>query len=85
MYGEEAIFRMAIAPEGTRKKVEEWKTGFYHIAKKAEVPILPIAFDWGNRKMIFHPLFHPTADREKDFAYLKSLFDGVVGKVPEYT
>ena len=74
---------MAIAPEGTRKKVDEWKTGFYYIAKKAEVPILPIAFDWQNRKMIFHPLFTPTNDKEKDFAYMKSLFKGVVGKVPE--
>lgn len=83
MYSEEPLFRMAIAPEGTRKKVDEWKTGFYYIAKKAEVPILPIAFDWQNRKMIFHPLFTPTNDKEKDFAYMKSLFKGVVGKVPE--
>ena len=83
MYSEEPLFRMAIAPEGTRKKVDEWKTGFYYIAKKAEVPILPIGFDWQNRKMIFHPLFTPTDDKEKDFAYLKSLFKGVVGKVPE--
>ena len=60
------------------------ETGFYHIAKKAEVPILPIAFDWKS-KLDFHPLFHPTADIENDFAYLKSLFDGVVGKVPEYS
>ena len=51
MYSEEPLFRMAIAPEGTRKKVDEWKTGFYYIAKKAEVPILPIAFDWQNRKI----------------------------------
>jgi hypothetical protein len=35
--------------------------------------------------MIFHPLFTPTGDREKDFVYLKSLFKGVVGKVPEYS
>ena len=85
MYEEEDVFRMAIAPEGTRKKVEEWKTGFYYIAEKAGVPILPIAFDWENRLMVFHPLFTPTGDKEKDFIYLKSLFKGVVGKVPEYS
>ena len=85
MYGEEKIFRMAIAPEGTRKKVDEWKTGFYFIAQKAGVPILPIAFDWKNREMVFHPLFTPTGDREKDFTYLKSLFKGVVGKIPAYS
>ena len=60
----------AIAPEGTRKKVDDWKTGFYYIAKKAGVPILPIAFDWQNREMVFHPLFTPTESKEKDFDYL---------------
>lgn len=85
MYGEEAVFRMAIAPEGTRKKVDEWKTGFYYIAKNAKVPILPIALDWENRIMKFHPLFTPTDSKEKDFTYLEGLFKGVVGKVPEYT
>src|ERR1043165_6611095 len=38
---------LVIAPEGTRKRVARWKTGFWHIAKGAEVPILPVAFDWG--------------------------------------
>ena len=85
MYREEDLFRMAIAPEGTRKKVTEWKTGFYYIAKNAGVPILPIAFDWENRVMTFHPLFTPTANREKDFEYLQALFKGVIGKVPEYS
>ena len=85
MYGEEEVFRMAIAPEGTRKKVSEWKTGFYYIAKNAGVPILPIALDWENRLMKFHPLFTPTEDKEKDFSYLENLFKGVVGKIPKYT
>ena len=85
MYVEEEVFRMAIAPEGTRKKVSEWKTGFYYIAKNAGVPILPIALDWENRIMKFHPLFTPTEDKDKDFAYLEGLFKGVVGRVPAYT
>ncbi|MDB9821907.1 1-acyl-sn-glycerol-3-phosphate acyltransferase [Flavobacteriaceae bacterium] len=85
MYGEEEVFRMAIAPEGTRKKVSEWKTGFYYIAKNAGVPILPIALDWENRIMKFHPLFTPTEEKDKDFAYLEGLFKRVVGRVPAYT
>ena len=85
MYAEEDLFRMAIAPEGTRKKVTEWKTGFYYVAKNAGVPILPIAFDWENRVMTFHPLFSPTDNKENDFRYLKSLFKGVIGRVPEYS
>lgn len=83
MFEKETCFRMAIAPEGTRKKVTQWKTGFYYIAKKADVPILPIAFDWKNRVMEFHPLFTPSDDIEKDFKYLQSLFRGVEGKVSE--
>ena len=60
MYKEEDVFRMAIAPEGTRKKVEEWKTGFYYIAEKAGVPILPIGFDWKNRSNGFSPIIYPN-------------------------
>lgn len=85
MYAEEEVFRMAIAPEGTRKKVTEWKTGFYYIAQNADVPILPIAFDWENRVMTFHPLFTPTGDVKGDIASLQKLFKGVVGRVPAYS
>ena len=85
MYLEEEVFRMAIAPEGTRKKVAEWKTGFYYIALNAGVPILPIAFDWENRVMTFHPLFIPTGDVQGDIVALQKLFKGVVGKVPAYS
>lgn len=85
MYAEEEVFRMAIAPEGTRKKVSKWKTGFYYIAQNAGVPILPIAFDWENRIMTFHPLFTPTGDVEGDIASLQKLFKGVVGRVPAYS
>ena len=85
MYAEEEVFRMAIAPEGTRKKVSEWKTGFYYIAHNAGVPILPISFDWENRIMTFHPLFTPTGDVKSDIARLQKLFEGVVGRIPAYS
>jgi len=44
------IFRLAVALEGTRKKVTELKTGFYYIALKAKVPIIPVTFDFGIKK-----------------------------------
>ncbi|MBD3843239.1 MAG: 1-acyl-sn-glycerol-3-phosphate acyltransferase, partial [Campylobacterales bacterium] len=40
IFEERNVFRLAIAPEGTRKKVERWKTGFYYIAMKANVPVV---------------------------------------------
>jgi len=44
-------FILALAPEGTRRHVDEWRTGFYHIADRAGVPILPVALDWGEREI----------------------------------
>ena len=41
------VFRLALSPEGTRKKVETWKTGFYYIAKQAGVPVVMVALDFG--------------------------------------
>lgn len=76
-------FRLAIAPEGTRKKVTEWKTGFYYIAKKANVPILPVAFDYGKKEVKLMQLFEPTGDIEADVKVLQSKYAGVVGKFPE--
>lgn len=76
-------FRLAIAPEGTRKKVTEWKTGFYYIAMKADVPILPVAFDYRKKEVRLMPIFQPTGDIEADLKVLKSKYVGVVGKFPE--
>lgn len=69
--------RLAIAPEGTRKKVKNWKTGFYYIARQAHVPIVMVAFDYSRKKVkISHP-FHPTNDKAHDFTYMRSYFKGV--------
>lgn len=72
-------FRIALAPEGTRKKVKQLKTGYYHIAKKLEIPIVPVAFDYRNKKVLIHPIFLPTHEEEKDLKKLELLFKGVGG------
>ena len=82
---EKEEFRMAIAPEGTRQKVTTWKTGFYYIAKKANVPILMFTLDFRNRENRFSAPFYPTEDVEADFKFMKAFFEGVEGKVPEYS
>ena len=77
------IFRLTLAPEGTRKKVTTLRSGFYYIAKKAEVPIVLIAFDFGKKEVkVSEPLW-PTDDKEADFKKYEAFFEGVVGKVPE--
>jgi len=77
------VFRLAIAPEGTRKKVTNWKTGFYYIALKAEVPIIPVAFDYSKKQVVLNKPFYPTGNIEADFEMLKSFYKGVVGKITE--
>ena len=78
-------FRIAIAPEGTRKKVEKWKTGFYYIAKKANVPIVMFTLDFANKENKFSEPFYPTDDTDSDFKFMTSFFEGVNGKVPSYS
>lgn len=78
-------FRLALSPEGTRKKVTSWKTGFYYIAKAANVPIVMVAFDFGMKQVKISAAQKPTADKEADFERYQQFFKGVTGKVPEYS
>jgi len=77
------VFRMGISPEGTRKKVTELKTGFYYIALKAGVPIIPIAFDYGKKVLSIAEAYFPTGDFEADMKNIMPHFTGVHGKIPE--
>ncbi|MCB0550838.1 MAG: 1-acyl-sn-glycerol-3-phosphate acyltransferase [Phaeodactylibacter sp.] len=76
-------FIITIAPEGTRKKVDKLKTGFYYIALGAKVPIIMVKFDWEHKEIVFSKPFHPTGDAEADFAFITSYFRGVKGRNPE--
>ena len=81
----ETEFRLALAPEGTRKKVDNWKTGFYYIAKAANVPIIMYTLDFKNKQNKISEPFYPTDDIEADFKFMKSFYEGVEGKVKEYS
>lgn len=85
IFKREKAFVLTIAPEGTRKKVDKFKTGFYYIAKGAGVPIVMCKFDWVNKIVGFSPPFYPTDDTEADFRTIYAYYKGVVGKNPEYT
>jgi 1-acyl-sn-glycerol-3-phosphate acyltransferase len=78
-------FRLGLAPEGTRKKVNTWKTGYYYIAQAANVPIIPVSFDYKTKTVTINQPFFPTGYIEADTIILQSYYDGVVGKKPEYT
>lgn len=79
-FNTEAQFWLGLAPEGTRSYTEKWKTGFYHIAVGAGVPILPIAMDYKTKQMRFMPLFYPTGDYDADLPKILENYRGVEGK-----
>lgn len=77
------VFRLAVAPEGTRNKITELKTGFYYIAMKANVPIIPVTFDFGKKEVNLGKPVFPSGDIKTDLTTLKKHFIGVKGKIPE--
>lgn len=85
MFREKEEFRLTLAPEGTRKKVKDWKTGFYYIAKTADVPIVMIAFDFGNKLVKVSPPMYTSDDKEWDFEKIREFYKEVTGKVAHYT
>jgi 1-acyl-sn-glycerol-3-phosphate acyltransferase len=74
---------LVITPEGTRKRVAAWKSGFYRIAEAAGVPILPVAFDYASRAVALGSLFVPTGDYEADLEVLRSKFRAEMALRPE--
>jgi len=78
-------FRITFAPEGTRKKVDKWRTGFYYIAKEANVPIIMFTLDFKNKQNLISEPFYPTDDKEADFKYMQGFYNGIVGKISKYS
>jgi 1-acyl-sn-glycerol-3-phosphate acyltransferase len=65
---------LGLSPEGTRRKVERWKSGFHRIAIGAGVPIFPVALDYRGRATRLLPLYAPAADYATALAHLQGLF-----------
>jgi 1-acyl-sn-glycerol-3-phosphate acyltransferase len=76
-------FILAIAPEGTRKKVEKLRTGFYYIAKEAQVPIIPVGFDFQKKEVIIGAPLYPGEDIRADFEMLYSFYGKIAGRNPQ--
>ena len=71
---------LTLTPEGTRGEVEKWRTGFYHMAHNAEVPVVPVLFDWGRKRIVFHGPTIPSGDLDRDLPMIRGLFEGVTGR-----
>jgi len=71
---------LGITPEGTRKKVTQWKSGFLRIAKEANVPIQPVFIDYPTKTFTLGPLVQASDDPEADMASIRAMFRPYRGK-----
>jgi 1-acyl-sn-glycerol-3-phosphate acyltransferase len=74
---------LTIAPAGTRKQIEKWKSGFYHIANGANVPIVLGFLDYRRKVGGIGPVVYPTGNFEADMKTIRAFFNGVSGKYPK--
>jgi 1-acyl-sn-glycerol-3-phosphate acyltransferase len=76
---------LAVPPEGTRKQVRCWKSGFYHIACGAQVPITMGFIDFKRKVAGFGGTFIPTGDYDADLVEIQAFYAGITGKNPAMT
>ena len=74
---------LGIAPEGTRAKVEKWKTGFYYIAQEAKIPIVLLYMDYTKKEIGYFDVFWPSENLQNDLNIIQNFYQEVQGKYPE--
>lgn len=73
---------LGLAPEGTRKKVVKWKTGFLRLANDLDCEILLFGFDFPGKRLVLGHLFQPTGDNEADLVFIRAYYKQYIGKHP---
>ena len=76
-------FYFGLAPEGTRSKTKNWKSGFYRIAEGANVPVVLGFLDYGEKRLGLGPVVTLTGDRDADMAIIRSYYDTITGRWPD--
>lgn len=71
-----------LSPEGTRKRIENWRSGFYWVAVGARVPIVPVAFDFSRKRFMIFPPQTMTGEVHADMAHLRSFFQSSMAYRP---
>lgn len=74
---------MLVTPEGTRAKQEKWKTGFYHVAVNAGVPIALAYMDYSHKKAGIGKIVYPSGDYKKDMHEIMSFYEKINPKFPK--
>lgn len=83
MFNRREEFIVAIAPEGTRKYVPKWKSGFYYIALKAKIPIVMCSFNYEKKVVYIAEPFFPSGDKKNDMEFIFNYFRDKKGKYPK--
>lgn len=83
LYSKYDRLAFAIAPEGTRKRVQKFKSGFYYIAHNAKIPIILVKFDFGNKVVDYSEPFYTTGVYADDMRVIIDHFKGVQGRNPD--
>ena len=78
-YREHESLVILIPPEGTRSKVTTWKSGFYHIANNANVPIMMGYIDAATKEAGLADLFHPTGNLKQDIREIRAVYSKKIG------
>ena len=74
---------IAMAPEGTRSKTEQWRTGFLRIAEAVDAKIFVAAFDFNTKRIVLDKFFQPSENMQKDLDNLKAYYTQYGAKRPE--
>ena len=83
MYNNSSSLKLAITPEGTRKRVDKWRSGIIHIALGAKIPIMMAYIDYKHKRVGINEMFNPTGDVEADMRYIKNYYKDINAKYPE--
>ena len=75
-------FWLALSPEGTRKRIPGWRSGFYWTAAKAGVPVGLVRFDYRKREVTVRDFMYLGRDEAQDFRRIAAVYDGVCGYIP---
>ena len=82
-FGEMDKLQLAITPEGTRSRTDQWKTGFIHISVQAQVPCLLAVIDYEHKFAKVNDVFIPTGNVDEDMRAIKEFYKPYKGKYPE--
>jgi 1-acyl-sn-glycerol-3-phosphate acyltransferase len=73
---------LGLSPEGTRRKLPRWRTGFHYVARGAGIPIVPVALDYSAKTIRLYPLHFAADSADADLAELGKLFHARMARHP---